>query len=140
MTVLWNGLTVADPVISQQIPRRRVIAIPASGTVTISPVSGCRYWEIQECPPSGGTWNGANYLPQGLNYVNGSDGYVAEFGLAPGAILQVGDLSYRRDRAVGIPSGMKDPAGQAISEPLNVTFKFSSATGVASYVEDREYS
>lgn len=136
MTVLWNGLTVADPVISEQIPKRTVIAINGSGGafVLVTPTSMARYCEIVECAPNGGTFNGANYLPQGLNYTNGDDGYVAEFGLLPGAILQIGDLSYRRDRAIGIPSGMKDPAGQSISAPVNSSYKLRSATATATQI------
>jgi hypothetical protein len=95
--------------------------------------------EIQECPPNAGTFNGTNYAPQGLNYTRADEAYANTYGLNPGAILQFGDQSWMRDRLIGIPANMTDPAGVAIAQSEQSTIKAISATVTASYVEVREW-
>lgn len=129
--------------ISTQNPRRRVVAINASGgaLVTIQPTGSCRYMEIQECPPGGGVFdnNVHPYSPQGLNYTKGDDGFVAIIAANPGAIITLGDNSWARDKSLSNFATATDPAGNAIPQSPQAQLKLVSATSTATQVEVREY-
>lgn len=119
------------------IPTRRVILINASGgaLVTISASIPCAYVEIQECPPNGGTFNGSNYAPTGMNYNQPDDNFVATFGLNPGDVFSKGDAT-NKNRQIGMnqisfPDGTKSTA--------TVYGKFVSATAGTTQVEVREW-
>ena len=125
-----------------QNPRRRVVAINGSGGayVTIAPTGICRYMTITECPPNGGSFNGSNYAPQGLNYQRADENYANTYGLVPGDTITLGELSYPRDRMIGIPSGMTDPAGNAISQSVIGTLKIISAQSTGTQIEIDEWN
>lgn len=123
-----------------QNPKQRVIAINAAGgtVVLISSSKFARYVEIVECAPNGATYNGTNFSPTGINYNLPDDGYVATYALLPAQTLPIGDNSWKRDKAVGVPTGMTDPAGNAIGPQGYV--KMISATASATQVLVREWS
>lgn len=121
-----------------QDPIRRVIAIngSAGAKVLISASCFARYVEIQECPPNGGTYNGANFAPQGLNYNRPNDNYVATYGLNPADIITLGDRQAPRDRAVGTVA-LPFPDGSTVAATPYV--QAISATVTATQVEVREF-
>lgn len=121
-----------------QIPKVTVIAINGSGgaQVLIAATQFSRYVEITECPPNGGSFTGANYAPQGLNYQRPDDGYVATEGLLPSDTLTFGDKQFARDRTVGVPP-TTDPAGT--SRPGTPFIKVKSATVTATQVQVSEW-
>lgn len=125
-----------------QTPVRRVVTVNASGGafVTISPSGPCRYMEISECPPNAGTYDGTNFNPTGCNYQRADEAYANTYALLPGATLALGDRSFGRDRQIGIPAGMTDPAGQAIAQSVIGTIKIKSATAGTTQVEVDEYN
>lgn len=120
------------------IPKVRVVAIngSAGAQVLIAASSFCRYVEIVECPPNGGSFTGSNFAPQGLNYQRPDDAYTATFGLLPADTLTFGDKQFARDRAVGVPP-MTDPAGT--SNPGTPFIKVKSATVTATQVQINEW-
>jgi hypothetical protein len=107
--------TPAAPTTRITNPKERVIAIngSAGALVLISCSKFCRYVEISECAPGGGSFTGGNFNPQGINYNLPDDGYVATYALLPGATLSFGDQSWHRDQQFGVPP-MTDPAGNSI--------------------------
>jgi hypothetical protein len=127
-----------------QNPRRRIVVINGSGgaQVLIQASGPCRYMEIQECAPSG-TYNGNNYAAQGLNYQRGDEAYANTYPALPGEIITLGDQTYPRDRMIGLPAGMTDPAGQTIAsstgQSSQTSLKVISATATATQVMVREW-
>lgn len=129
-----------------QNPRRRVVAVNANNgaQVVIAPTGPCRKMTITECPPSGGTYSGANYSPQGLNYQRADEGYVNTYGLVPGDSIILGSTDYPRDKALGVPFNATDPAGNPIgsivgSQSPQGTVRLISATTTATQVEVDEW-
>lgn len=128
-----------------QVPRRRIVAINAAGgaEVLIQASGPCRYMEIQECAPGGGSFNGTNYAPQGLNYQRGDEAYANTYPAEPGEIITLGDLSWHRERMIGLPAGMTDPAGNPIASSTGQSeqssLKLISATSTATQVLIKEW-
>jgi len=123
-------------------PKKRIITINGSGgaVVAISASKFARYIEIQECPPGGGaaaTFTGGNFAAQGMNYQQPDDGFTNWLGLAPGAVLALGDNNWRRDVGFGVPV-RTDPAGNSIA--ATIYGKFISATVTGTQVEVREFN
>jgi len=119
------------------IPKKRIIAVNASGgaPVPISASIPCAYVEIQECPPSGGAYTGANFAAQGINYTLPDDNFTAIYGLAPAAIFNVGDAT-KKNRQIGMKQ-ITFPDGS--TSTATVYGKFTSATAAATQVEVREW-
>lgn len=124
-----------------QNPRRRVVALNASSGafVTIEPTGPCRYMEIKECPPTNYLPGTNDYNPQGTIYERADEAYANTYGLLPGDVLSLGDRNWKRDRAIGIPINMTDPAGNAIGQSTTATIKMRSATTTATQVEVDEW-
>ena len=128
-----------------QVPRRRIVAINGSGGayVLVQASGPCRYMEIQECPPGGGTFTGSNFAPQGLNYQRGDENYANTYPANPGEILTLGDQSWHRERMIGLPAGMTDPAGNPIASSTGQSeqssLKIISATATATQVMVKEW-
>src|ERR1017187_2205014 len=128
-----------------QNPRRSIVAINGSaGAQVLVQASGpCRYMEIQECAPGGGSFNGTNFAPQGLNYQRGDEAYVNTYPALPGEIISLGNQNSPRDRVIGLPAGMLDPAGNPIAsstgQSVQTSLKIISATVTATQVIVREW-
>lgn len=129
-----------------QNPRRRVVAINASNgaAVIIAPTGPCRKMTITECPPSGGSFTGSNYAPQGLNYQRADEAYANTYGVVPGDTIVLGSTDYPRDKALGVPFNATDPAGNPIgsiagSQSPQAALKVISATTTATQIEVDEW-
>lgn len=110
------------------VPTRRKIAINGSGGAVVPITSSifCRYVEIVEDAATN----------QGLTATFPDDNFVTQYPYPAGATISVGDRSYPRDHAVGLPP-MKDPAGNTINV---ITYaKLISSTATSTSVEVREY-
>lgn len=123
-----------------QSPRRRVVALEAnSGAYTvIAPTGPCRYMEIRECPPTDYLPGTNDFTPQGTTYQRADEAYANTYGLLPGDTLSLGDRSWHRDQAIGIPT-ITDPAGQTVPQSTRGTVKMKSATATATQVEVDEW-
>lgn len=114
------------------IPKRTAIQINGSAGAYIlaKATQFSRYFEIQECPPADGTFNGTNFNPQGLTYQlpQDSPAYSTTYGLNPGDILSGGDRSWQRDFGKGVPS-LTYPDGSTVAATPYANLKSATATG-----------
>lgn len=126
--------------LTQVNPKETIIAVNGSGGafVPINSTKFARYVEIAECAPGGGSFTGANFAPQGINYEKPDDNFAQQYPLLPGETFPDGDNNWKRDKAAGLPAGMTDPAGQSI--PAVTYCKMRSATVTATQVRLREWS
>jgi hypothetical protein len=124
---------------SLQNPKRRVIAVPATGNtpvlVSVSIIG--RYMEVAECPPQNFDNNTNPYNPQGILYQLADENYATTYALLPGSSLSFGDRNFPRDKARGVPQ-RTDPAGNTILATPVV--KLVSATATATQVEVDEWN
>jgi hypothetical protein len=122
-------------------PTRRTIAIngSAGAYVLISASIFAGYAEIQEVPPgseaAGGAYTGGVFTGQGVNIQRADENYVNTYGMAPGAIWQIGD-AIRKNHCEGVPA-MTMADGSA--RPATPWIKVKSATVTATQVECREW-
>lgn len=118
-------------------PKRRVIAINGSGgaAVLISASIFAGYAEIQECPPGGGSFTGANGNPQGLNIQRADENYVNTYGLNPGSIWAIGD-AIQKNRSEGVSSMVM---ADGSTRPATPWVKVISATVTATNVQVTEW-
>lgn len=119
------------------IPKRTIWKIngSAGAAVKITSAVPAAYVEIQECPPNGGTFNGSNYAPLGLNYQLPDDNFTATFGLNPGDIFPVGDAT-NKNRQIGMKQ-ISFPDGS--NSQATVYGQFISAQAGGTQVEVREW-
>lgn len=127
-------------------PKRTIYAVAAAGGVPTNiplTVNGAHYVEIAECPPKGDAFNGANYLPQGLNYTLPDDGFTTPRGLVAGDILPFGnsDAMARQwgGRGLGFAArvDVSNPGGPSV--PATVLCQVISAQAATTQVECREW-
>jgi hypothetical protein len=128
--------------VSPNSPKRTIYAINAAGgaIVAIPATAASRKVVITECPPGGGTFNDANFAPQGLNYQLPNDGFVTIYPLLPADSLVLGNLIAEGKGAgplQGYPA-QQDPGGRTI--PAFIYAKIISATATATQVMVLEYA
>lgn len=126
-------------------PVRNIYAVNASGGAAVSlplTVNGAKYVEVVECPPNGGNFTGGNYAPQGLNYNLPDDGYVATYGVLPGATLTFGSSDVMANPGHGQGLGFRsrpDVGNPGVNIAGKIYCKVTSATATTSYVQVSEW-